>query len=122
MLSLAFALPHGTPQLVLIGLGMLMAAGTTGPAGAMVANLTHSVHGTAFATLTLANNLLGLAAGPFITGVLADPSACDGVPTSATGQPLAAAVFFFAKCHYLGDIQQVGWQCGQAAPAREALA
>lgn len=65
LLSLAFALPAGLPQLLLIGLGMFIATGTSGPAGAMVANLTHaSVHGTAFATLTLANNLLGLAPGP----------------------------------------------------------
>jgi hypothetical protein len=65
LLSLAFALPHGTPQLVMIGLGMFLAAGTSGPAGAMVANLTPlPIHGTAFAMLTLVNNLLGLAAGP----------------------------------------------------------
>jgi MFS family permease len=69
----AFALPTGTAQLVLIGLGMMVAAGTTGPSSAMVANLTHaSVHGTAFATLTLANNLLGLATGPLLTGRLSD--------------------------------------------------
>ena len=73
LLSTAFALPAGPVQLVLICLGMLIAAGTTGPCGAMVANLTHySVHGTAFATLTLANNMLGLAPGPFITGRVSD--------------------------------------------------
>jgi MFS family permease len=67
------AFPTGTAQLVLICLGMMVAAGTSGPSGAMVANLTHaSVHGTAFATLTLANNLLGLATGPLLTGRLSD--------------------------------------------------
>ena len=36
-------------------------------------NLTHeSIRATAFGTLTLANNLLGLAAGPLVTGILAD--------------------------------------------------
>ena len=39
----------------------------------MVANLTPaSIRATAFGTLTLANNLLGLAAGPFVVGLLAD--------------------------------------------------
>ena len=87
LLSLAFALPHGTPQLVMIGLGMFLAAGTSGPAGAMVANLTPlPIHGTAFATLTLANNLLGLAAGPLVTGMLADCVALHGLPAGAAGQ------------------------------------
>ena len=110
LLSLAFALPHGTPQLLVIGLGMFLAAGTSGPAGAMVANLTPlPIHGTAFATLTLANNLLGLAAGPLLTGVLADAL---GLAQAFQLVPLvglaAAAVFYFAKRHYLDDIQQVG--------------
>ncbi|MBF6024113.1 MFS transporter [Lysobacter niastensis] len=110
LLSLAFALPHGTPQLVVIGLGMFLAAGTSGPAGAMVANLTPlPIHGTAFATLTLVNNLLGLAAGPLVTGVLADrlglANAFQLVPLISLA---AAAVFYFAKRHYLSDIQQVG--------------
>ena len=35
----------------------------------MVANLTpESIRATAFGTLTLANNLLGLAAGPLVVG------------------------------------------------------
>ncbi len=39
----------------------------------MVANLTPaSIRATAFGTLTLANNLLGLAAGPLVVGALAD--------------------------------------------------
>src|SRR4030095_3821840 len=40
MLSIAFLLPPGVPQLTLIALGMFFGAGTVGPAGAMVANLT----------------------------------------------------------------------------------
>ncbi|MGA8134063.1 MAG: MFS transporter [Pseudomonas gingeri] len=109
LLSAAFALSAGPAQLLLICLGMLMAAGTTGPAGAMVANLTHySVHGTAFATLTLANNLLGLAPGPFITGKLSDViglhAAFQWVPLVSIA---AAAVFFYAKCHYHKDIARL---------------
>jgi MFS family permease len=73
LLPLGFAQGPGTLQLVLIGAGAFFAAGTTGPAGAMVANLTPaSIRSTAFGTLTLANNLLGLAAGPLVVGILAD--------------------------------------------------
>ena len=40
-------------------LAMFLVAGTVGPVGAMVANLTPlAIHGSAFATLTLANNLI----------------------------------------------------------------
>ncbi|MDD2135011.1 MFS transporter [Pseudomonas kurunegalensis] len=106
LLSMAFALPAGTAQLVLICLGMMIAAGTNGPSSAMVANLTHaSVHGTAFATLTLANNLLGLATGPLITGRVSDliglQAALQLVPLTSIA---AAAVFFFAKRHYHRDM------------------
>ncbi|WP_160105823.1 MFS transporter [Pseudomonas izuensis] len=112
LLSLAFALPAGPAQLAMICLGMLIVAGTTGPAGAMVANLTHySVHGTAFATLTLANNMLGLAPGPFITGRLSDAIGLHGafqiVPLVSVA---AAAVFFYAMCHYHKDIARIKGQ------------
>ena len=69
----AFMLPAGPAQLATLGLAIFLAAATTGPAGAMVAGLTPAaIHGTAFATLTLANNFLGLAPGPIVTGWLAD--------------------------------------------------
>ncbi|WPN47482.1 MULTISPECIES: MFS transporter [unclassified Pseudomonas] len=115
LLSAAFALQAGPLQLLLICLGMLIATGTTGPAGAMVANLTHySVHGTAFATLTLANNLLGLAPGPFITGRVSDliglHAAFQLVPLVSLA---AAVVFFYAKCHYHRDIARLQ---GQSVP------
>jgi MFS family permease len=106
LLSIAFRLPLGTTQLVLVGAGMFIAAGTAGPAGAMVANLTHrSIHGTAFATLTLANNLFGLATGPFLTGVMADRvglrSALELVPLVGM---LAAAAFLVARRYYQADL------------------
>lgn len=112
LLSAAFALQAGPLQLALICLGMLIATGTTGPCGAMVANLTHySVHGTAFATLTLANNMLGLAPGPFITGRVSDliglHAAFQLVPLVSLA---AAAVFFYAKCHYHRDIARLQGQ------------
>lgn len=109
LLSLAFALPTGLPQLVSICLGMFIATGTSGPAGAMVANLTSaSVHGTAFATLTLANNLLGLAPGPFVTGHISDLIGLDKafqlVPLVSI---VVAAIFFYAKRHYHKDMARL---------------
>ncbi|WP_176517021.1 MFS transporter [Pseudomonas faucium] len=106
LLSLAFALPHGLAQLVLICLGMMVAAGTNGPTSAMVGNLTHAaVHGTALATLTLANNLLGLASGPLITGKVSDhiglAAAMQLVPLISL---VSAAVLLYARRHYHNDM------------------
>jgi predicted MFS family arabinose efflux permease len=73
LLPIGFAQEPGVVQIVLIAAGVFFAAGTAGPAGSMVANLTPaSIRATAFGTLTLVNNLLGLAAGPIVTGLLAD--------------------------------------------------
>ena len=86
---------------------MFVAAGTAGPAGAMVANLTHvAIHGTAFATLTLANNLLGLAPGPFVTGALADrlglqTALCRSIPCVSLA---AALAFLIGKRYYERDV------------------
>ncbi len=109
LLSVGFRLPVGQSQLVLLGMGMFLAAGTSGPAGAMVANLTHpAISGTAFATLTLVNNILGLAPGPFITGVLADSlglsQALAWVPVMSLA---SAAAFLYARRTYLGDQARV---------------
>jgi MFS family permease len=122
LLSAGFALPSGGAQLALVACGMFLAAGTTGPAGAMVANLTHrSVHGTAFATLTLVNNLLGLAPGPYLTGVLADhlglDVACRLVPLVSLA---AAAVFWSMLRHYPSDAQRAAQEAADAGAATQA--
>ncbi|MDA3558756.1 MFS transporter [Acinetobacter sp. AOR15_HL] len=106
LLLIAFAVPAGRTQLLLICLGMFIALGTNGPSSAMVANLTHnSVHGSAFATLTLANNFLGLALGPLVVGKVSD---VIGLHSAFQLMPLvsiaATAVFFYAKRHYHKDI------------------
>ncbi len=84
-LGAGFQLPTGAPQLVLIGIGAFFSAGSSGPIAAMVANLTHSsVRASAFGTLTLANNLLGLALGPSSSGCWPTASAwsppCRSLP------------------------------------------
>ena len=105
-LTLAMQCAPGTTQLVLLGLAMFLVAGTTGPAGAMVANLTPlAIHGTAFATLTLANNLIGLAPGPILTGRIANSIGLLGAFQLLPVVSLAAAlVFAFARRGYIADL------------------
>jgi hypothetical protein len=96
-------------QLVLIGAGMFFSAGATGPSGAMVANLTPpSIHASAFATLTLANNLLGLAPAAILTGIVADKIGLLGALQLVPFAPLLAAiVFFIGKQTYARDLDRV---------------
>lgn len=106
LLSIAFRMPPGPTQLLVIAAGLFVAAGTTGPSGAMVANLTlPAVHGAAFAALTLANNLLGLAPGPLVTGALADRL---GLDVAFQIIPLislpAALVFAIVRANYAKDL------------------
>lgn len=109
LLAIGFRLDHGPAQLALLALGTFIAAGTTGPSTAMVANVTHvSIHSTAFATLSLANNLLGMAPGPVVTGMLADRW---GLATAFQFVPfvcLAAALSFaLGRRHYPADIARM---------------
>ena len=111
--GIAFLLPPGPAQLAMLGLAAFVAAGTGGPAGAMVANLTPlALHGTAFATLTLANNLIGLAPGPILTGRLADAVGLQAALQFLPAASLAAAlVFTLAARSYPRDL------AGAEAPA-----
>ena len=52
------------------------------------------IHGTAFATLTLANNFLGLAPGPIVTGWLADRIGLLGALSWLPLASVAAALVF----------------------------
>jgi len=117
LLIVAFRMPAGPWQLALIGAGMFFSAGATGPSGAMVANLTPpSIHASAFATLTLANNLLGLAPAAILTGIVADRIGLLGALQLVPLAPLLAAIMFaIGKRHYAGDLDRV-------ATLREAAA
>ena len=111
-LTLAMLLPPGAPQLVLLGMAMFLVAGTVGPVGAMVANLTPlAIHGSAFATLTLANNLLGLAPGPILTGRFADgiglANAFSLLPVPCL---LAALTFAAMRRRYLSDLRATSFR------------
>ena len=108
-LIVGFHLPNGPAQLALLAVGMFFVAGTTGPVGAMVANLTHPAsHATAFATWSLANNILGMAPGPFLTGALADRvgllGALQWMPVVGLA---AAATFSLGRRTYAGDLQRI---------------
>jgi MFS family permease len=73
LLGTAMQLPAGAAQLALLAAAMALASGIFGPASAAVAaGAPAEAHGTAFAALTLANNFLGLAPGPYLTGAAAD--------------------------------------------------
>jgi len=109
LLAIAFRLPAGRMQLVLIGAGMFFSAGASGPSGAMVANLTpSSIHASAFATLTLANNLLGLAPAAILTGIIADRIGLLGALQLVPFAPLIAAVaFFVGRRNYCCDLDRM---------------
>lgn len=108
-LSSAFWLPTGPAQLALLGVAAFLCAASTGPTGAMVANLTPlAIHGTVFATLALANNILGLAPGPILTGRFADSLGLLGalrlLPIAAL---LSALAFFIAHRSYTRDLARL---------------
>jgi MFS family permease len=109
LLGIGFRLPAGTAQMVLIGAGMFFCAGAAGPSGAMVANLTPpAIHASAFATLTLANNLLGLAPAAVLTGIVADHIGLLGALQLVPFAPLiAAGVFAIGKRNYEADQDRV---------------
>lgn len=107
LLASGFMLPPGAGQLICLGVGLSFAAGASGPAGAIVADAAPPQHhGAALATLTLANNLIGLAPGAALTGMLADriglPAALALVPFAG----LAAAICFWAAAWRPASDQQ----------------
>jgi MFS family permease len=106
ILIVAFALPPGPLGLGLIILGALFAAAQGGCSSAIVCDVTHpGVRATVAATMTLANNLIGLAPGPLIVGVLSDLIGLKLALTLTPGLALAAAVFFIlASRSYESDV------------------
>jgi MFS family permease len=117
LLAIGLRVPVGMAQLVLIGAGMFFCAGATGPSGAMVANLTPpSIHASAFATLTLSNNLLGLAPAAVLTGFVADRIGLLGALQLVPFATLAAtAVFVIGKRNYAVDLDRVNTLREEAA-------
>ncbi|HEX3138603.1 MAG TPA: hypothetical protein VHQ87_01025, partial [Rhizobacter sp.] len=81
---------------------------TVGPVSAIVIDVVHpGVRATGASVLALFQNLLGLAAGPFIAGVLSD---AYGLTTALALTPffgvLAACAFAWGSRSYEGDLQR----------------
>ncbi len=113
----AFFSPPGPVQLALCGGALLLVAGITGVTGSMVANLTpRAVHSTAMAVLALAYNLIGLAPGPVITGLLADSF---GLLTALKVLPvpclLSALAMVLINPHYRAAMVRTAPLAGKAA-------
>ena len=105
LLVLAFAMPPSPLQLVILTAGAFFTGGHAGPCGAVAADVSHpAIHATVIATVALANNLLGLAPGPFLTGVVADQIGLDrALQTMPLVSLLAGACFIIAARHYDQD-------------------
>jgi MFS family permease len=106
VLALAFgsATAPGT-QFLLIALGGFLATCSVGPVSAIVIDVIHpGVRATGCSVLSLFQNLFGLAAGPFLAGVLSD---AWGLVPALTAVPLfglvAAGAFTLAARSYDAD-------------------
>lgn len=126
VLVAAFTLPLApAAQFALIAFGGFMATCTVGPVSAIVIDVIHpGVRATGSSVLALFQNLFGLAAGPFVAGVLSD--AWGLVPALMT-TPLfglvAAGVFMLAAGSYESDKARVAEPIQpHPAAARSALA
>jgi predicted MFS family arabinose efflux permease len=95
----------GPAQFVLILLGAAVMTGTIGAVAAVVIDVVNpTLRATAAAVLSLAQNLIGLAAGPFLAGTLSDAM---GLPFALAVVPLfclpAAALFLLAAQTFARD-------------------
>jgi len=92
LLAIAFRLPHGHLQLALLVPGVFFVASSYSACSVIIAGATPpAIHGSVFATLTLFNNILGLAAGPLVTGMVAD---AFGLEVAMRWLPLSAVLPF----------------------------
>ncbi|MEV8194537.1 MFS transporter [Rhodococcus pyridinivorans] len=122
-LGIGFQLAPGPAQLILIGIGAFFAAGSSGPTAAMVARLTHeSVRASALGTLTVANNVLGLATGPFVVGILADRlGLLAALQLTPLVYALAIVALIFGKRWYASGVERLPRRSAAASdhvPAR----
>lgn len=116
LLGFAFGAPHLgwlqtlPQQLTATALGALLMTCTVGPVVAVVIDVVHpGIRATGAAVLALFQNLFGLAAGPFIAGILSD---AWSLPVALTVMPLfsvlAAGAFLVAARSYEPDMQRIG--------------
>ena len=106
VLATAFALPAGSLQMGLLFVGTLIAGGHSGVAVSAVVDVTRpGLRATAIATVALFNNLLGLAPGPYVVGVLSDSIGLKSALTIVPVAGLVASVcFMLAAGSYERDV------------------
>jgi MFS family permease len=125
VLVTAFGAPHvgvalpAQVQLGLIACGGFMMTCTVGPVSAIVVDVVHpGVRATGCAVLALFQNLLGLAAGPFIAGALSDAWGLEIALAAIPGfGALAAMAFLIAARSYGADKQRANEREPATAPA-----
>ncbi|MFC9788156.1 MFS transporter [Rhodococcus sp. NPDC127528] len=124
MLGTAFHLHTGAPQLILLGVGAFFAAGSSGPTAAVVAGLTHpAVRSSALGTLTVANNILGLATGPFVIGLLADRlGLVEALQLAPLVYVLAIVALYLGRRMYPAGLAKLADQTASAAAKASASA
>ena len=106
-------------QFALIAVGGFVMTCSLGPVAAAFADVVHpGVRATGLSVLTLVQNLLGLAAGPFIVGVLSDRYGLQAALALVPAFGLLAAAFFaLAARSYEADVQRVMRSSGRARSA-----
>jgi len=92
-----------------VALGGFVMTVTVGPVSAIVIDVVHpAVRSTGSSVLALFQNLFGLAAGPFITGILSDAL---GLQTAMAVMPMfgvfAALAFIKASASYETEMQSM---------------
>ncbi|MEJ8857313.1 MFS transporter [Variovorax robiniae] len=97
-------------QFLLVILGGFLMTCTVGPVSAVVIDVIHpGIRATGASVLALFQNLFGLAAGPFIAGILSDAWTLE---QALTAMPLFAVVagwaFLRASRSYEPDLERVG--------------
>jgi MFS family permease len=116
-------------QFALIALGGFLMTCTVGPVTAIVIDVIHpGIRATGASVLALFQNLFGLAAGPFLAGVLSD---AWGLQSALTALPafsvLAALAFLLGSRTYEADLQRASEspldpEAATSAGPREAFA
>jgi predicted MFS family arabinose efflux permease len=106
-------------QFALIVTGGFIATCTVGPVSAIVIDVIHpGIRATGSSVLALFQNLFGLAAGPFIAGVLSDAIGLTQALTLIPAFSLIAAVaFVIAATSYEGDRARARAALSAASPS-----
>jgi MFS family permease len=96
-------------QFAFVALGGFIMTCTVGPVSAVVADVVHpGVRATGLAVLALFQNLFGLAAGPFLAGLLSDAVGLQAALALIPAFALAAAGFFLLGTRtYERDLRRV---------------